>query len=212
MNENKTYRNLGIIGGLFLIGLGLLFLIGQVLRFDVWHYLWPLIVVGIGLLFFGRMVTRGKSAGRLAIPGSIIVMVGLVMLVQNTFDYWKSWAFCWTLIPVAYGIGMVINGYWSESEDSRRMGWRLVRVGMLFFLLFGVFFVLSDLTRNTKIASILLPLALILAGIFIILGQVLGWFKTTPSTPPVVTPASPEAVTPVENAAKASDTASSDQA
>ncbi len=166
MNDNRTRTSL--IFGLLLIGLGVLFLANRFLNINLGEDLWPFAVIGAGALFFVGMLAGGPTAGGLAIPGSITVMAGLVLLVQNTFNRFESWAYCWALIMVAIGIGMVIRGYWSGLGDIRRKGWETIRLGMLFFLLFGAFFELFIFNRTTQLTSILWPLALIVVGMILI--------------------------------------------
>src|SRR3989304_1989122 len=92
--------------GILLIGMGIVFLIGQFLRFDVWHYIWPFFILAAGGAFFAGMLAGGRSAGGLAVPGSIIVTVGLILLIQNVFDIWGTWAYAWGLIIAGVGGGL----------------------------------------------------------------------------------------------------------
>ena len=57
-------RNSGaLVGGLILIVLGLLALFGQIFRgFQFWSYLWPVIIIAFGGLFFVGMFAGSKSA------------------------------------------------------------------------------------------------------------------------------------------------------
>jgi hypothetical protein len=71
--------------GVILVALGVLFLLAQWFGLNLWSAGWPIAIVGLGLLFFVAMSLGGKSAGSLAIPGSIVTMVGLILLFQNTF-------------------------------------------------------------------------------------------------------------------------------
>jgi hypothetical protein len=167
--------------GLILIGLGIIFLAGQFINIQISSFLWPFAVIAFGGVFFLGMLAGGPSAGGLAIPGSIIGMTGLILLVQNTFGHWEGWSYDWTLILVSIGIGLVINGYWSHREHSRQAGWRLIRLGTLFFLIFGAFFELVIGFGATSLASrIFWPLAIIAAGAYLFVSR-LG--RTTPLPP-----------------------------
>ncbi|HXQ38362.1 MAG TPA: hypothetical protein VN843_30460, partial [Anaerolineales bacterium] len=67
-----------LIAGTALIAVGLLALASQIFRgFDFWGAVWPFFIVGVGALFFVGMLSGGKSAAGLAIPGSIFVAIGL---------------------------------------------------------------------------------------------------------------------------------------
>ena len=133
---DKTQYHVGIILGILLIGAGLVFLLGQILQINLSGLLWPWIIVLIGGAFFAGMVLGGKQAGPLAVPGSIIAMIGLILFVQNTFDLWLSWAYSWGLIVCSVGIGLVIYGHWSDLPDLRTRGWEVARVGLILFLVF----------------------------------------------------------------------------
>ncbi len=78
-------RNSGtLVAGAILIALGLLSLFGQLFRgFPFWSYLWPFIIIGFGGLFFVGMFAGGKSMAGLAIPGTIIAGIGVMMFFQN---------------------------------------------------------------------------------------------------------------------------------
>jgi hypothetical protein len=133
MNQNRTALVIGII----LIILGTLFLVGQ--WFDVFQIgdLWPMIIIGVGGAFFLGMFLGGKATGGLAIPGSIITMVGLILLVQEITGWWETWSYAWALIIVAVGIGQVIYSYWSDIPSLRKSGWETAKVGLTLFIIFG---------------------------------------------------------------------------
>jgi len=171
-NRNRT----GAIVGVLLVLAGLFFLAGQFFSFDFGRILWPFFVIGFGGLFFVGMLLSGRSStsAPLAIPGSIIVTVGLILLFQNFFDYWEGWSYSWALIVAAVGIGMVISGYWSGEEGMRARGWRVVRTGIILFLVFGAFFELVlGFSRGRPVAGIVWPLALILVGAYLVVRRLL---------------------------------------
>ena len=49
----------GLIGGVVLVLIGVLFLVQQLFNLDVWHYAWPLVLIAIG---GGILVRRGLSS------------------------------------------------------------------------------------------------------------------------------------------------------
>ncbi|MFQ5795170.1 MAG: hypothetical protein ACE5JP_08995 [Candidatus Bipolaricaulia bacterium] len=138
---NKNARGRGnLVIGLILVGLGVIFLLGRV--FDIGFGLsWPFFIIIPGLLFFVGMILGGKDAGSLAIPGSIVTMVGLILLYQNITNHWESWAYVWALIwPTSVGIGLIIHGTWSKRAHILQDGIHWARVGIVIFLIGGVFF------------------------------------------------------------------------
>ncbi len=171
-NRNRV----GAVLGILLVLAGLFFLAGQFLNFDIGRILWPFFVIGFGGLFFVGMLLSGRSSASapLAIPGSIIVTVGLILLFQTFFNYWEGWSYGWALIVAAVGIGMVISGYWSGQEGMRTRGWGVFRTGIILFLVFGAFFELVlGFSRGRLAAGIVWPLALILVGAYLVVRRLL---------------------------------------
>jgi hypothetical protein len=177
MNVDRT-RASAVFGGILIL-LGVIFLLGQFINIDFGHYLWPFFIIGFGALFFIGMVAGGPSMGGLAIPGSIIVTIGLILLVQNFFNIWESWSYAWGLLLSAVGVGIVIQGFWTRRPDLRVHGWRLVRLGLIFFFIFGAFFELFIFRSSTLLGKVFWPLVLILIGIYIVITRMLR-----PAPPP----------------------------
>ena len=167
MSTNRS--NVGaLIAGSVLIGLGLLTLAGQILRdFNFWGMIWPFFVIGFGALFFVGMLATGKSAAGLAIPGSIFTAIGLMLFLQNMFGHWESWAYGWTVILMAVGVGIYIMGRYSENSMQRDSGLRLVKIGAILFIIFGGFF--EMIFNAFSFSKFIFPVALILVGIYLIL-------------------------------------------
>ncbi|MGB8646309.1 MAG: DUF5668 domain-containing protein [Anaerolineae bacterium] len=181
-----------LAGGTALIGLGVLALLANLFRFDIWHYIWPLFIIAFGLAFFAGMLAGGKPAGGLAIPGSIFCALGFLMLLQNTFDYWASWAYAWALVaPAGVGVGMLIFSRWSDKPELERPGRILVTIGLILFAVGAVFFELSvGALSFTHAGNIAGPVLLILLGILILFGRSFAWF-TGPRRSEVSGPAAP---------------------
>lgn len=177
-----------IIGAVLVI-LGLLFFAQQFINVDLGDYLWPFFIIVPGLLFFVAMVAGGRSAGGLAIPGSIITMVGLILLGQNLTGWWQSWAYAWALIfPTAVGLGMLIQGWWSGEPHLFQTGLRFVAVGLGLFAVFAIFFELVlGIGGFGGLGSVLFPLLLIVAGVFLLFGRRLFGGPPTASPPPPFT-------------------------
>jgi hypothetical protein len=167
--DNK-HRNTGsLVGGAILIGLGLLALVSEIFGgLDFWGTFWPFIIIGIGGLFFAGMILGGRSAAPLAIPGSIISVIGLMLFVQNLTDHFESWAYGWTVIVFSVGLGIYIMGVWGEDAGQRRGGTGVMRVGAIMFIIFGVFFE-GLIFGSFAFSGYIFPLALILLGLYLVL-------------------------------------------
>jgi hypothetical protein len=175
----------GLVAGVLLILLGFLFLFLQLFEFNIWGELWPALVIGVGLLFFLAMLVTGRGSGALAIPGSVITMVGLILLFNNTFGFWETWAYTWTLIIFAVGIGINIFGRYTHQEKARQSGGVVARIGLVLFVIFGIFFELFiGLTGVFEGSSLLWPVLLILTGVYLLLARS-GLFTRRPAPEPV---------------------------
>ncbi len=182
MDHNRTNHSGAVTGGLLLIGLGLFFLLGQFLRFDIWHYLWPFLIVGLGALFFARMRSGGKDAGALAIPGSVLTTLGLLFLYQNTFNHWASWAYAWALVaPTSVGVGLMLYARRSDRPELYQPGWWLTVIGLAMFLFMGTFFELFiGMAGFFSPGRLIWPVLLILAGVFLLSGRRARWLTPPP--------------------------------
>jgi hypothetical protein len=162
--------------GAGLVIFGSLFFLVQVGGLGVpavsWRYLWPLFIIVPGLLLFLGALQGGPGAAGLAVPASIVTMVGLILLYQNTTHNWHSWAYAWALIaPTAVGIGRMIQGSLAGQPTVSEQGRRLVNVGLLLFLGFAVFFELVlniSHVVDRSLGAFVLPGLLIAAGAGII--------------------------------------------
>ena len=171
MQTNRS--NVGaLIGGALLIGFGLLSLVSRLFTGFDWGWVWPFFIIGFGALFFIAMFATGKSAAALAIPGSIIGGIGLVLLFQNITQHWESMSYFWTLIILFVGLGIYLMGWYGEDESQKRAGTKLVRTGFILFLIFGAFFEMIFSSFN----SLVFPVLLIVLGVYLVLARS-GLFK-----------------------------------
>jgi len=157
------------IVGATMVVLGVLFLLEQAFGFDLLRYSWPFFIIIPGLLFFVGMVLGGRAAAVLALPGAVVTTVGLILLYQTMSDHWESWAYAWALIfPTAVGVGLYIQGTWSDQHDLARQGLRWARLGVVIFVIGGVFFELVIGFGRGSVGRILWPLLLIAVGAYLL--------------------------------------------
>lgn len=127
--------------GVILVLIGVLFMAREITGPNFWHWTWPLIIVAAGGLLFALMFAIGRQASGLAIPGSIVTTTGLILLIQNTFGIWQTWAYAWALIvPTAIGVGIWLMGLWGGKPRQQEVGVRMTEIGLLIFLGFATFF------------------------------------------------------------------------
>ena len=129
----------GIVGGIILILLGLLFLASEIFPdlFSFWE--WPFIIILVGLVFLLWAVIGG--VGGLAIPGSIVAGIGGILYYQNAYNAWGTWSFIWALIPSFVGVGIMLSGLIDRDFKNRFFGGlSLLVISAILFFAFGSFF------------------------------------------------------------------------
>jgi hypothetical protein len=167
----SSQRNAGpLVVGALLILFGLMSLAGQIFHsFRFWDSFWPFIIIGVGAMFFVGMFAGGKTVSGLAIPGSIITTVGLMLFYQNLTDHWESWSYGWTVILMAVGLGIFIMGAYGGNTEQRKSGMGVMRVGLILFILFGGFFeLIFSAGARFGLRQMVFPAALILLGMCLI--------------------------------------------
>jgi hypothetical protein len=139
MNEMRENTGRGV-GAVILIGLGLMFLVGQVFNFTGMGSLWPFFIIlpGAAVLLIGLFGERRTAP--MIIPGTIITATGAILLYQNMTDHWESWAYIWAVYPALTGLAMMAMGRRIEQEAVVRNGRRLVKIGLVLLVAFGIFF------------------------------------------------------------------------
>lgn len=119
---------------------------------------WPSILWGMGALFL--LVALVSSIGPLAIPGTILAGLGLLLAWQNQTGAWGSWAYSWALIPAFVGLGLFLA--FLRSRTMRVIGLSMLAWSLVAFALFGIFF------AGQGALVYLWPAILILAGIVVL--------------------------------------------
>jgi hypothetical protein len=159
-----------VLGGILIV-LGLVFFASQQLNVDIGEWTWPFYVIapGAGLLALG--LTQRKGEG-LAIAGSIVTIVGLVLLYQNTTDHWESWAYAWALVgPGGSGLGMLLYGTRSANAKLARDGFWTLMGGLAMFAVGFVFFegVIGISGRRWPLPEWAMPVAIMVIGALVLL-------------------------------------------
>ncbi|NUM43599.1 MAG: alpha-L-fucosidase, partial [Anaerolineales bacterium] len=113
----KPASNLvGTLMGAILILLGIAFLmvrfILSVFDFDFGHYTWPLFIIVPGvLMFLSAFILERKAGVTLAMFGGMVTMTGVILMLQNTFDLFATWAYVWALVaPTSMGLAKLVYG------------------------------------------------------------------------------------------------------
>ncbi|MGC9360281.1 MAG: hypothetical protein ACP5G7_07905 [Anaerolineae bacterium] len=163
-----------VYAGSMLILVGLFFLLAQTsgrllgfaTRFNSgWAAFWPLIIVVAGVAFLLPIAIwwdRRQAIAGLVIPGTILLVNGLMLFVQNLTGDWASWAYAWAVEPMAVGLGLAaLYGLGHRHQGLLIAAGIVGGSGVLFFLIFASAF--AGIFRWVG------PIALIAVGALIIL-------------------------------------------
>lgn len=149
-------RKSGIVAGILLILLGLIFLANELFPefFEFWD--WPFVIIGLGLVFLLWAIFSGS--GGLAIPGSILTGIGGILYYQNLNNAWASWAFLWALIPAFVGLGILLSGLINRRfKHGITGGLTLILISAILFFAFGSAFGLQpEITKYWPVLLVIL--------------------------------------------------------
>lgn len=158
-----------VLGGILIV-LGLVFFAGQQLNIDVGEATWPFYVIVPGLALATLGLTQRRGSG-LTIAGSIVTMVGLVLLYQNAVDHFESWAYAWTLVgPGGSGIGMLLYGTRSGDRKMARDGFFAILTALGLFAAGLVFFegIIGISGERLPLPNWALPVSVIVIGVMVL--------------------------------------------
>jgi hypothetical protein len=169
------FRNPNFLIGIMLLLLGGFFLLDQFLSFDFGQYFWPffIIIPGVVIFAYSTRLSEGKGEG-LAIFGGMITATGSLLLIQSITGWWASWAYAWSLIaPTSIGLSMMLRGTLIKEEKQVNEGKKLVKIGLIIFAAGFVFFELLIGISGIRIGTLGGSIALVVAGILVILYSLL---------------------------------------
>lgn len=157
--------------GIALVILGAVLLLGPSLDLDLGRLGWPLFILGPGALLLAVGLAGPREAAGLTVPGSAIAAVGAILMWQSLTGRFETWAYLWALIPTAVGVGLVLQGNRSDQDELRENGRKTAFGGLTMLLAFGAFFelfVFGGLAGAGFVGQIVLPLAAVAVGIWLL--------------------------------------------
>lgn len=159
-----------LVFGMAFILFGLLLLAGQLLHIDFLGLLWPFFIIAPGLaLFAAALLPSGRGGEPLAVIGSIVTMVGAILLFQNVTGWWATWAYAWALIaPTSIGLGLLVWGVVKGHPGKVKEGLNLAGIGLVIFFVAGAFFELVLGVSGFGLGSLALPFLLIGLGVLLL--------------------------------------------
>lgn len=124
--------------------------------------LWPLIVVGVGVLLFVIGLVTGVPD--LAVPACIVAGIGGILYFQSVYGMLESWAYAWTLIPGFVGVGIILAAVTGGGNRySVRRGLNVILTSLILFTIFGAVF------GAFNGVGVYWPLLLVAAGILVLI-------------------------------------------
>lgn len=158
----KSIDRSTLAGALFLILLGVVFLVFNFVDLKI-AQTWPMIFLILAAFFFIPALiwpdARRGLAG-LYIPGSILLVLGIIFFYNTLTNDWVSWAYAWTLIPGSVGLGLMLGSWIGKwSDGGAKVGAWMLGISLLVFALFGAIF-------GTIVLRIAGPVMLLLGGIY----------------------------------------------
>jgi len=172
--ETKLGSNMaGTLMGAILILLGISFLmvrfIISIIDFDFGYFTWPFFIIIPGVLMFLSAFILERQAGvTLAIFGGMVTMTGVILMIQNLFDLYATWAYAWALIaPTSMGLAKLLYGTLRGLGDEVTNGLAMTGVGAGIFVVAGAFFeLIIDINGfGLNVSWLCLPTLLIGGGI-----------------------------------------------
>jgi len=173
-STQTDHRRNPIIAGIVLIMIGAIAWAITAAGMDPSQWLggsgWTLFIFIPGLvLFVGGLLAQDEPAVGLTIAGSIIMTIAAMLFAMDRTGHYEAWAYAWTLIPGAAGIGVLIHG--SQAGDRRkvRAGGRLILISLVMFAV-GAFFFETIFQTGTVPFGVdaSWPVVLVVVGVFVI--------------------------------------------
>jgi hypothetical protein len=167
--ERRSGAGTAVLGAILVV-VGIVFFVGQQLDLDWGGEIWPFYVIAAGVVLAVFGLAQAGAAG-LTIAGSIVTMVGLVLLYQAWFDHYESWAYAWPLVaPGGSGVGMLLHGTRFGNGKMVRDGLGQILVAAGIFVVGFVFFEgLIGISGNRwNLAEWVLPAVIIGFGLIVL--------------------------------------------
>ena len=164
----------GAVLGALLIFLGIAFLAIRYLNVFDQADVWPLFIAVPGLALFVLGLVLPNTG--MIIGGSVLTTLGAILAWQSATDRWETWAYAWTLFPIASGFASFLGGIRVGSRNMRDGGlWQIV-IGLALFAGFYLFFeqVIGLSGEPAPLPEWVMPAVLVGLGALLLLRAFLG--------------------------------------
>ncbi len=168
----------GIVAGIVLVVVGLAFLLIRLADMTFGSATWPLWIIVPGLaMLAGSFAIPPRGGLGLAIPGTMIAIVGGILWVQEAYGLYATWAYAWALVaPTGPGLAMLIYGGVHGDHELAADGFRTFLVGIGLFLGFAFFFegVIGISGHSIPNVDEVLPYVVIGFGVLLVVASLFG--------------------------------------
>lgn len=168
----------GLVTGIVLVVIGVVFLLIRVVDVTIGSGSWPLWIIVPGLaMVAGSLAIPPRGGLGLAVPGTIIAIVGGILWVQDAYGLYATWAYAWALVaPTGPGFAMLVYGLVRGDTELAGDGFRTLLVGVGLFLGFGFFFEGVIGLSGHRIANLdeVLPYVAIGFGVLLVVSSLFG--------------------------------------
>lgn len=166
--EARKVNREASLPALGLIGAGIFLLATNMMGIHLIDIFWPMFVIMPGLLLlwpaYEAAPKRPRRLAFLAVPGAMMVMVGLLLFVMNLTGHFEAWAYSWTLVLAATASGVMYMRRFDPEHRAHERGRRFIRTMTILFLGLAVFFEVIIFESFQP----WLPLALIAYGVYLL--------------------------------------------
>jgi len=174
MSVNRPAPPSAVLGAI-LIFIGLAFLAFRYLDVLAGADVWPLFIIGPGLVLFVLGLILPNVG--MIIGGSVVLTVGKVLAWQNETGRWESWAYVWALVgPTASGVGSFLGGLRTGDGQMRAAGLWQIAIGLALFAGFYLFFeqVIGLSGEPLPLPEWVMPVVLVAIGVLVLLRGFFG--------------------------------------
>jgi DNA-binding CsgD family transcriptional regulator len=150
------------IASISLIGLGLLSLFLNIILGWTFNLGLPLVFIMLGAAFYmlvGGLAQKWSWADLLYIPGSLMLALGVVFLLDEITGDWNSWAYAWLLPVAGVGLGVLLanrGGRWPQVVSLAGLG--SLAGGITLLAVFGAI-------AGGRFIQVMAPILLVLGGL-----------------------------------------------
>ena len=101
--------------------------------------------------------------------GTAIMQGVATVFIANVYGVDLGFGGYLTVILMSVGLGLFIMGWYGEDANQRASGMRVMKIGAILFVIFGIFF--ESIFNSWSFSRFIFPVALILVGGYLVLSR-----------------------------------------